>query len=60
MEKDRLKKALLIKMDPEMHKLLKIRATEYGENMTTVVLRLIQDYLSETPVINQETTGENS
>ena len=40
-------KALLIKMDAEMHKLLKIRTTEQGVNMTTVVLKLIQDYLAE-------------
>ena len=58
MEKDK-KKALLIKMDPEMHKLLKIRTTEHGENMTTVVLRLIQDYLTESPIPNQETAREN-
>jgi len=58
-EKDK-KKALLVKMDPEMHKLLKIRTTEYGENMTTVVLRLIQDYLTETPTPDRETTRENS
>lgn len=41
------KKALLIKMAPETHKLLKIKTTEQGENMTAVVLRLIQEYLSE-------------
>ena len=49
MEKDEKKKALLIKMDSETHKLLKIKTTERGENMTVVVLRLIQDYLAESP-----------
>lgn len=48
MEKDDKKKALLIKMDSELHRELKIKTTEQGENMTVVVLRLIQDYLSET------------
>ncbi len=46
-EKNTGKKALLIKMDSELHKELKIRTTQRGENMTVVVLRLIQDYLSE-------------
>lgn len=46
MDEKNTKKALLIKMDPETHKLLKIKTTERGENMTAVVLRLIQDYLS--------------
>lgn len=50
MEKDGQKKALLIKMSSELHKELKIKTTECGENMTAVVLRLIQDYLSETAV----------
>ncbi len=39
------KKALLVKMDPDLHKLFKIKTTTQGENMTTVVLRLIQEYL---------------
>jgi predicted HicB family RNase H-like nuclease len=46
MEKGK-QKALLVKMEAEMHKLLKIKATEQGVNMTAVVLRLIQDYLAE-------------
>ena len=41
------KKALLVKMDAELHKELKIRTVENGENMTTVVLRLIEDYLKQ-------------
>lgn len=39
------KKALLIKMDPELHKKLKIKTTESGRNMTQVVLELIEKYL---------------
>lgn len=49
------KKALLVKMDSETHKMLKIKTTEQGENMTAVVLRLIQGYLSEVAI---ETTTE--
>ncbi len=41
------KKALLIKMDPEMHKRLKMKTVERGENMTVVVLELIERYLAE-------------
>lgn len=41
------KAQLLVKMDPELHKLFKIRATEQGESMTAVVLRLISEYLSK-------------
>ena len=44
-------KALLIKMDADMHKLLKIKTTEQGINMTTVVLKLIQSYLSGTEAV---------
>lgn len=40
------KKALLVKMDPEMHKRLKMKTVERGENMTTVVLELIEKYLA--------------
>jgi len=43
------KKALLIKMDPELHRLLKIKTAESGENMTALVLRLIRVYLSQDP-----------
>lgn len=39
------KKALLIKMDVELHRQLKVKTAERGENMTTVVLKLIEDYL---------------
>lgn len=44
-------KALLVKMDAEMHKLLKIKATEQGVNMTAVVLKLVQDYLETGTVV---------
>lgn len=40
-------KALLIKMDAETHRLLKVKSAEQGVNMTAVVLKLIQDYLIE-------------
>lgn len=40
------KKALLIKMNPEMHKRLKMKTVERGENMTAVVLQLIEKYLA--------------
>jgi len=52
MEKGK-QKALLVKMNAEMHKLLKIKATEQGINMTAVVLSLIQNYLSTPETVDK-------
>lgn len=48
MKSEGKKKAqLLVKMDPELHKLFKIKTTEQGKSMTAVVLCLINEYLSK-------------
>lgn len=41
------KKALLIKMDSEMHKKLKMHAVQQCKNMTDIVLKLIEEYLEQ-------------
>lgn len=48
-------KALLIKMDPETHKALKVKAAEQGVNMTTIILKLVQDYLEDGVVVGTDT-----
>jgi len=45
-DKKEERKALLIRMDANMHKRLKICAIEEDNNMTTIVLRLIREYLN--------------
>jgi len=39
------KKALLVKMEPSMHRELKLCAVEQSRNMTDIVLNLIESYL---------------
>lgn len=47
-DRDDKVKALLVKMPSDMHKLLKVKTAESGENMTTVILKLIEEYLAQT------------
>ena len=54
MEKDKTK-ALLIKMDSEMHKALKVRAAEQGINMTNIILKLVQNYLGDEVTASTDT-----
>lgn len=51
MEKGK-QKALLIKMDSEVHRLLKVKAAEQGVNMTTVILKLIQEYIGDAVAVD--------
>lgn len=41
------RKALLVRMSEDLHKQLKIKAIEEGDNMTSIVLRLIEQYLDQ-------------
>ena len=41
------KKALLIKMDATLHKRLKLATTKSEDTMTSVVLKLIEEYLKK-------------